>query len=59
MELEGGTVENSLLKAKGGDLATGASDTVSASLTPGKYELICHIAGHYQAGQKLPLQVTP
>jgi uncharacterized cupredoxin-like copper-binding protein len=57
--LEGGMVEHSLLKAKGGDLAAGASETVSADLKPGKYELICHVAGHYQAGQKLPFEVTP
>ena len=56
--LEGGMVDHSLLKAKGGDLAAGASETVSADLKPGKYELICHVAGHYQAGQKLPFEVT-
>ena len=44
--------------AKGGDLGAGASETVSADLKPGKYELICHVAGHYQAGQKLPFEVT-
>ena len=59
VKLEGGMVEHSLLKAKGGDLAAGASETVSADLKPGKYELICHVAGHYQAGQKLPFEVTP
>jgi hypothetical protein len=41
-----------------GDLAAGGSETVSADLTPGRYELICHLAGHYQAGQKLPFEVT-
>ena len=51
-------VDHSLLAAKGGDLAGGASETVSADLKPGKYELICHVAGHYQAGQTLPFEVT-
>jgi nitrite reductase (NO-forming) len=59
VKLEGGMPDRSQLLAKGGDLAAGASETVSANLKPGKYELICHIAGHYQAGQKLPFEVTP
>jgi len=58
VNLEGGMVDHSLMTAKGGDLAAGASETVSADLKPGKYELICHVAGHYQAGQKLPFEVT-
>jgi uncharacterized cupredoxin-like copper-binding protein len=57
--LKGGMVDHSLMTARGGDLAAGASETVSAELKPGKYELICHVAGHYQAGQKLPFEVTP
>ena len=51
-------VDHSTFLAKGGDLAAGASETVSADLKPGKYELICHVAGHYTAGQKLPFEVT-
>jgi len=30
---------------------------VSADLEPGAYELVCHLAGHYAAGQKLPFKV--
>jgi uncharacterized cupredoxin-like copper-binding protein len=28
-----------------------------ADLKPGNYELVCFMAGHYAAGQKLPFQV--
>ena len=27
-------------------------------LKPGRYELVCHVPGHYAAGQKLPFKVT-
>ena len=58
VKLEGGMVDHATFAAKGGDLGAGASETISANLKPGKYELICHVAGHYQAGQKLPFEVT-
>ena len=51
-------VDHATFLAKGGDLAGGASETVSADLKPGKYELICHMAGHYAAGQTMPFEVT-
>jgi len=35
----------------------GASGTLSADLAPGDYELVCHMPGHYAAGQKLPFKV--
>ena len=38
-------------------LAAGASDTVTADLKPGSYELVCFLPGHYAAGQKLPFEV--
>ena len=28
------------------------------TLKPGSYELVCHVPGHYAAGQKLPFTVT-
>jgi uncharacterized cupredoxin-like copper-binding protein len=31
---------------------------ISAKLTAGSYELICHIVGHYSAGQHIPFKVT-
>ena len=43
---------------KGADLSGGGSATVSADLKPGKYELICHLAGHYAAGQTTPFEVA-
>jgi uncharacterized cupredoxin-like copper-binding protein len=58
VKLEGGMVDHAAFAAKGGDLGAGASETVSANLKPGSYELICHVAGHYQAGQKLAFEVT-
>jgi uncharacterized cupredoxin-like copper-binding protein len=30
---------------------------VSANLKPGSYELVCHLAGHYAAGQHIPFEV--
>jgi uncharacterized cupredoxin-like copper-binding protein len=57
-KVDGGMVDHSTFLATGGDLAAGASETMSADLKPGKYELICHVPGHYAAGQKLPFEVT-
>ena len=55
--LSGGMLDESTFLAKGGNLAAGASETVTANLEPGDYELVCHLAGHYAAGQKLPFKV--
>lgn len=56
-KVDGGVVDPSTLLAKGAGLAGGPSGTVSADLKPGKYELICHMAGHYAAGQTMPFAV--
>ena len=41
------------------DLAPGESGKVTfKNLKPGKYVLICNIAGHYKAGQYIRFQVT-
>jgi uncharacterized cupredoxin-like copper-binding protein len=53
-----GDIDHASLLFKGKDLAGGASETISADLKPGKYELICHISGHYMAGQKLAFTVA-
>ena len=53
-----GAVDPSSFLTKGADLAGGTSETLSADLKPGKYELICHMAGHYAAGQTMPFEVT-
>ena len=55
--LSGGMVDESTFVAQGGELAGGASETVSAELEPGKYELLCFMAGHYAAGQKMAFEV--
>jgi FtsP/CotA-like multicopper oxidase with cupredoxin domain len=56
-KLSGGMLDESTFLARGEHLAAGASGTVSADLKPGDYELVCHLAGHYAAGQKLPFKV--
>jgi uncharacterized cupredoxin-like copper-binding protein len=53
-----GMVAEDKLIGKGGELAGGESETVTADLEPGSYELICFLPGHYAAGQKIPFEVT-
>jgi uncharacterized cupredoxin-like copper-binding protein len=53
----GGLVDESTFIASGSELAAGASGAVSADLKPGTYELICHVPGHYAAGQKMTFEV--
>ncbi len=58
-KVSGGMVDESTFLAKGADLPGGKGDQmVTAKLAAGKYELICHIAGHYMAGQHIPFTVT-
>jgi uncharacterized cupredoxin-like copper-binding protein len=40
-----------------GDLAPGASKTVSVKLKAGHYALICNLPGHYRAGQHIDFTV--
>jgi uncharacterized cupredoxin-like copper-binding protein len=56
-KVSGGMVDHSAMLAKGKDLGGGESDTLTADLKPGKYELICHVPGHYAAGQTIPFEV--
>jgi uncharacterized cupredoxin-like copper-binding protein len=53
----GGMLDESTFLAKGQDLAPGTSDMLTATLKPGRYELVCFMPGHYAAGQKLPFVV--
>jgi uncharacterized cupredoxin-like copper-binding protein len=39
------------------NIAAGASRKLVLELTPGKYVLICNIAGHYQLGMRVGLEV--
>jgi nitrite reductase (NO-forming) len=56
-KLEGGMVDHHSLLAEGKVLSGGQSETISATLKPGSYELICHVPGHYMAGQHIPFTV--
>ena len=53
----GGTLDESALAAKGKELGAGETDSITADLKPGAYELVCFLPGHYMAGQKLPFTV--
>jgi FtsP/CotA-like multicopper oxidase with cupredoxin domain len=44
--------------AEGAHLMGGQSGTVTANLKPGNYELVCHMPGHYAAGQHIAFKVT-
>jgi FtsP/CotA-like multicopper oxidase with cupredoxin domain len=58
-KVSGGMVDEKTFIAKGADLAGGkGGDMITAKLKPGKYELVCHMAGHYAAGQHIPFTVT-
>jgi len=39
------------------DIAAGASRKLVVDLTPGKYVLLCNVAGHYQLGMRTGLEV--
>jgi nitrite reductase (NO-forming) len=54
----GGMLDEKAFVAKGKDLAAGESDMFTAKLAPGRYELVCFMAGHYAAGQKLAFAVS-
>jgi uncharacterized cupredoxin-like copper-binding protein len=58
VKISGGSVDHSSMLAMGKVLNNGQSETVTANLKPGKYELICHVTGHYMAGQHIPFTVT-
>jgi uncharacterized cupredoxin-like copper-binding protein len=58
-KVSGGMLDHGSFLAKGKDLQGGESETLTADLKPGKYELVCHVPGHYAAGQKLAFTVTP
>ncbi|HET8754762.1 MAG TPA: multicopper oxidase domain-containing protein [Solirubrobacteraceae bacterium] len=53
----GGLLDESAYLGKGADLKGGESETVTWDLKPGAYELVCFMAGHYAAGQKLAFTV--
>ncbi len=58
VKADGGMLDESALLFRGKDLQGGQSETITAELEPGDYELVCYVAGHYMAGQKLAFTVT-
>jgi nitrite reductase (NO-forming) len=58
VKAEGGMLDHEQFLFHGKDLAGGESETITADLEPGTYELVCHVAGHYMAGQKLAFTVS-
>jgi nitrite reductase (NO-forming) len=57
-QVSGGTVDHHSLLVEGKILNGGQSETLSATLKAGRYEFICHVPGHYGAGQHIPFTVT-
>jgi uncharacterized cupredoxin-like copper-binding protein len=53
----GGMLPDDGLLGKGKELGAGETETVTAKLEPGSYELVCFLPGHYAAGQKLAFEV--
>lgn len=43
--------------ATSGPFKPGKSGTLSLTLKPGKYVLLCNVAGHYKAGQRIAFTV--
>jgi uncharacterized cupredoxin-like copper-binding protein len=56
-KIAGAVVDPSTVLAQSKQLNGGQSDTVTATLKPGSYELICLMPGHYAAGQHVPFTV--
>jgi len=46
-----------IAQIKNDDLPEGTEKTIKVSLTPGVYELSCHLPGHYEGGMKATLTV--
>jgi uncharacterized cupredoxin-like copper-binding protein len=51
-------VSNSCAAGAGEGLKPGATGWTTLTLTPGRYELVCNIAGHYTAGAFAELDVS-
>jgi uncharacterized cupredoxin-like copper-binding protein len=58
VQINGSGHDESGFVAEGEHLTPGGTETVTADLKPGKYELLCHVPGHYQAGQHMDFTVT-
>jgi uncharacterized cupredoxin-like copper-binding protein len=58
VKMSGSALDVTGFVASGKHLAAGESETISADLKPGSYELVCHVPGHSMAGQHIPFTVT-
>jgi uncharacterized cupredoxin-like copper-binding protein len=56
-KVSGGSVDEGSLLVAGQHLNAGQSETLAADLKPGRYELVCHMPGHYGAGQHMAFTV--
>jgi uncharacterized cupredoxin-like copper-binding protein len=63
MNMAGHGMEESLVTVTDEQLPPGAVITVDYTftepITPGDLEFACHLSGHYTAGMKTPISVTP
>jgi uncharacterized cupredoxin-like copper-binding protein len=57
-KISGGTPVASTVLAKGRMLTGGQKETVTATLKPGAYVLVCLMPGHFAAGQHIPFTVS-
>ncbi|HEV7205222.1 MAG TPA: sulfocyanin-like copper-binding protein [Jatrophihabitans sp.] len=53
-----GEVSASCAAGAGDGIRAGSTGWVTLTLTPGRYELVCNLAGHYRAGMSAELDVT-
>lgn len=53
-----GEASNSCGESAGEGIVPGASSWVTVTLTPGRYELVCNLPGHYAAGMYSQLTVS-
>jgi uncharacterized cupredoxin-like copper-binding protein len=53
-----GEASASCTRGEGDGILPGASGWVTLTLRPGRYELLCNLAGHYEAGMYTQLTVT-
>ena len=53
-----GEASNTCAQGSGEGIAPGTSSWTTVTLAPGRYEIVCNLAGHYAAGMYAQLTVT-
>lgn len=53
-----GEASSTCAEGQGEGIAPGTSSWVTVTLAPGRYEVVCNLAGHYSAGMYAQLTVT-